>query len=88
MTYNAMIELAGSSSLSQRIAAAAAGERIDSPDAWASVRRWEFAAQPGWVDAWDYAKASLTINMNKDLGERDDVITDAMILSAVQALNV
>ena len=87
MSYQAVLDIANSSSLSMRIAACAASEGIPDPQTWAFNRKWEFASQPGWSDDWAYAKDTLTINKNPDLGARDDVINDTKILTAVQALN-
>lgn len=76
-----------SNSLMMRIAACAAMEDVTEPQTWASQRMWIFAAQPGWADAWDYAKGTYTTEKNPDMGARPDVIGDAMILASVQALN-
>lgn len=88
MTYMSMSAVRDSHSLYTRIVAAAADEGIASPDVWVAQRLWPFAAQPGWVEAWEYAADVYTVNSNPDTGARTDVISDAMILSAVQALNV
>jgi hypothetical protein len=87
MSYQTVIEIVNSGSLMYRIAACAAGEGIADPQTWVSARKWEFASQPGWDDDWAYAKDTATINQNPDIGARDDVINDAKILTAVQALN-
>lgn len=86
MAYNSIIEMAVSQSLTSRIAASAAEQGVDDPLGWAQTYRWVLAASPGWATSWDSAKAAETINQNPDTGQRDDVITDAMILAAVQAL--
>ncbi len=53
-----------------------------SPPAIASHIRWECAGQPGWGAAYEYA-----INSNVERPGNDEaVITDGMILSAVQAV--
>lgn len=86
MTYNSVIEMAENLTLRTKFVAAAAGEGQADPEVWAIGHRWELASSPGWAASWDSAKAGMTINQNPNLGERDDVITDAMILAAVQAL--
>lgn len=86
MAYNTIIAMAASPSLTARIAAAAAGEGHVDPVRWASDHAWALAAEPGWADAWQYALDEATLNVNPDTGQRDDVISDAMILSAVQAV--
>lgn len=86
MTYNVIIDMAGNASLINRAAAAASQEGHTSPLDWAQTHSWELASQPGWADSWASAEASKTVNVNQDTGMRDDVISDAMILSAVQAL--
>lgn len=85
MSYNSIREMAASSSLLSRVAAAAAQEGTDSPVAWANSNMWKLAASPGWDDQWDYAKATATPNVNPDTGARTDVISDSDILAAVQA---
>jgi hypothetical protein len=86
VSYNTIIELAGSPSLTARIAAAAAQEGQPEPLLWAQSHTWELAAQPGWADAWASAETAKTSKDNPDTGQRDDVITDGMILAGVQAV--
>lgn len=86
MSYQSIVEMAGSSSLIYRIAAAAAAEGQSDALGWAQTRIWRLAGSPGWADTWAYAVDTATININPDTGKRSDVITDAMLLSAVQAL--
>jgi hypothetical protein len=85
-TYNAIVAIAGSSSLADRVAAAAAQEGATEPVQWAHSHIWLLASEPGWADAWLSALTGYTINVNPDTGQRDDVITDGMILGAVQSL--
>jgi hypothetical protein len=84
MAYNTIIMMAGSPSLISRIAAAAAGEGSEDPVGWANTHIWAMATQPGWAEAWQYAVDESNINVNPDTGQRDDVISDGMILSGVQ----
>ena len=86
MTYTSIVQMGQSDSLRQRIAACAAEQGNSQPDVWASSTMLKLSATAAWVSAWDYARSTLTINRNPDMGACDDVITDAMILSAVQAL--
>lgn len=86
MTYNSIIEIAQNQALIGRIAAAAVAEGVPDPELWAANHKWQVAAQPGWADAWLYAKENTTVNTNPNIGQRDDVINDAMILAAVQAI--
>jgi hypothetical protein len=65
-----------------RVTACAADEGLDNPEAWAWSRQWQISAQPGWDAAYSYA---ITAN-NPNPGDDAGVITDAMILSAVQSL--
>ena len=83
MAYEDVSKLAHDGNLRERLIAAAALEGIADPEAWVDGKRWEFAAQPGWADAYASAVATFI-----DLpGLRPGVITDAQILAAVQALN-
>lgn len=86
MVYNTMVQIANSSTLTQRIAAAAATQEIEDPVGWAQAHRWVLAAQPGWADAWAYAEDTKTIEENPDTGVREAVINESMILAAVQAI--
>jgi hypothetical protein len=85
MAYISIVEMAGSQSLLARITAAAAAEAIPEPSQWAQANIWQLAATPGWADAWDYARDTATDEQNPDTGKRPGVISDQMILSAVQA---
>jgi len=87
MTYSSVVEMAQSDSLLNRVAAAAASEGFeDDPVSFARNMIWQIVASPGWSEAWDSAQAAASVNDNPDTGARDDVITDGMILSAVQPL--
>jgi hypothetical protein len=87
MSYSSIVEMVGSASLQSRVAAAAANEGyIGDPMEWARQNIWAVAASPGWTAAWDSARADTSDNFNPDTGRRSDVITDGMILSAVQPL--
>lgn len=61
---------------------------------WVQDRTWQFAAQAGWAAAWAAGKALYGAGGSApdaakaaNLGAQGDVITDGMILSAVQAIN-
>lgn len=86
MSYQSVVEMAGSNSLLQRIVAAAATENIPEPLTWAQANMWKLCSTPDWDDAWQYAVDNANVNVNPDTGARDDVINDNMILGAVQAL--
>jgi hypothetical protein len=86
VTYNIVVTMVASTSLTTRCAAAASGEGVQVPLVWAQENAWELASSPGWSEAWKSALDGMTVNVNPDTGIRDDVITDGMILSAVQTL--
>ena len=86
MSYNSISQMARSQSLRERITACAAAENVPDPASWAAVNGWALASSPGWAGAWDYATDNYTPNYNADTGIRTDVISDVMILSAVQTL--
>jgi len=69
-----------------RVAACVAVEGSGSPEDWAMGHAWELAAQPGWADAWESAQATHHGEPEYVPGADESVITDAMILSAVQSL--
>jgi len=86
MAYSDVFDMTKSSSLRGRVAAAAATEPgpIDpaDPDEWAVEHRWDVCAAPAWDEAW----ASAIASGNEDPGSDAGVITDAQILSQVQAV--
>ena len=88
MSYASIVDMSQSAALRARVAACAADEGLQGdPTVWAASHIWEIvASDAGWVQAWDSAVASSSVNYNPDTGARDDVITDAMILSVVQPL--
>jgi hypothetical protein len=67
--------------LTSRCAAAAAQEGQPDPRNWAADHMLILAASPGWSEAW----ASAIAAGNEQPGRDGAVITDGMILSAIQA---
>lgn len=86
MTYSTIADMTQSLSLTQRVSAAAASEGELLPSQWASQNIWAMASQPGWAAAWESAQQTATLDTNPDTGNRPGVITDGMILSAVQGI--
>lgn len=86
MTYNTVVAMANSQSLIARVAACAAELGNTQARQWAGTNILSLVATaPATLQtAWDGAAADE--NANPDTGHREDVITDAMILSAVTAL--
>jgi hypothetical protein len=82
MTYAQIVAAARSVSLMDRITACAAQQNINNPVTWTRDNTWRLAAQPGWDAAW----ASAVAGGIEDPGANEGVITDGMILSAVQSL--
>lgn len=83
MTYANIAAITRSTSLIDRMTAAAAQEDKPIPyDSWVRERMWDFAATPGWAEAWGSALAGGVA----DPGASEGVITDGMILSAVQPM--
>lgn len=83
MSYNTIARMAGDIPLAQRMTAAAAQENKTPPyEEWVSAHRWELAATPGWSEAWESAVAA----GNPNPGADEAVITDGMILAAVQPM--
>lgn len=84
MSYNSIASLSLDADLKLRLAACVAseGKGGDYPEGWVEANRWQFAATPGWGDAYGYAVA-----VGKERPGRDEgVITDPMILAAVQPM--
>ena len=81
MSYNDIRAMAKDVNLIERIAACAAQEGVlGSALDWAWANTWQLAGTPGWEAAWDYAEQVGIPNIGSDEG----VITDGMILAAVQ----
>ena len=83
MTYMSISTIAADDAIRRRIAACAAQEGAEAPETWAFTNALKLAASPGWAEAWDYA---LAVDPEASPGAREDVITDGMILAAVQQL--
>jgi hypothetical protein len=82
MSYLTVSRIASDPFMRLRCGACAAVERIPDPENWAFKKSLLLAAQPGWSEAWESALASGVEHPGADPG----VITDGMILAAVQAL--
>lgn len=83
MSYLDITRMTESAGLAGRITACAASEGITYPEMWRQTATWAVCSQPGWDEAWASAAAA---GIDGDPGERGDVITDAQILAAVQAV--
>lgn len=84
MSYGTIAEIHADYDLYRRVVACVATEKVDAPkyEAWVEAHRWDIAAQPGWAGAWESAVAADVTKPGADPG----VITDQMILAAVQSL--
>lgn len=74
--------MAQNADLAARVQAAAAQELDVDPYSWQASNMLDLCASPGWDQAWSSAEAG----GNQAPGRDPAVITDGMILSAVQAL--
>lgn len=97
MSYLTQDEISRNASIGNRVAQAAASQDLGTfeggPDSWASTYRREWAAAPGWDAAWESAKVSHPDDGDPDTppydpGADETVITDAQILSQIQAMLV
>jgi hypothetical protein len=86
MSYLTQSHIASNGSMMDRLAQAAASEGFGEPDSWASNNRRVWAASPGWDAAWESSLASHPDDPTYDPGADEAVITDGMILSAVQEI--
>jgi len=86
MTYLEQSAIAVNVTLTARVAQCAAEQDVTDADSWTAVHRRTWAAAPGWDAAWASALASHDDNPSYDPGADEAVITDAMILSQVQAM--
>jgi hypothetical protein len=83
MSYSAQAQLSGDSDFIARVSASAAVEvpAPTHPVTWTRDHIWRIAAAPGFADQYESALVSAVPRPGNDPG----VITDAQILSAVQA---
>ena len=81
MAYYDIAQMSADIDLSSRVAACAAQEGRPEPREWAADNMLTLAASPGWSEAW----ASATAGGNEQPGRDAGVVTDGMILAAVQA---
>ena len=87
MSYLVQTEIADNWAMRNRVAAAAAEQNAPGdPDEWANTNRRDWAAAPGWSDAWESAKVLYFDTPGYDPGADEAVITDGQILAQVQAM--
>jgi hypothetical protein len=98
--YLAISEIANDKNTTERMNAAATQQQylgsidVNLPNVaapysatyWVEQNRYVWASSPGWAEAWDYAVASHPDEPDYEPGKDPAVITDGMILSAVQKL--
>lgn len=87
MSYLAISQMQSHPSIKARVTACCAQEGVIDPEAKVQEILWTVCASPGWGEAWDYAVAQAIQagpGNATDPGIDPAVITDAMILSAVQ----
>lgn len=82
MSYSIQADLADDGFLRRRVTACAASEGETAPEEWAMQHRWALSASPGWASAYESAIA----NEIEKPGDSPAVISDGMILAAVQQL--
>ena len=86
MSYLTQAHIAANGGIYERSAQAAATEGYASPELWARQNNRVLASQPGWAEAWESALVSHEDDPTYDPGTDEAVITDGMILSAVQLI--
>jgi hypothetical protein len=86
MSYNNIADMATDPHLLRRVTAAAYAEHVTDAGAWAQGAMWDLAATAGWAQAWDAALTAYADDETYLPGRDGSVITDQMILDAVQAL--
>jgi hypothetical protein len=90
MSYLTQNEIANNRAMLDRVAQAAAEQNVaGDPDRWTYENRRDWAAAPGWDEAWEYAKNTHPPVEGEppfDPGPDEAVITDGQILSQVQSM--
>ena len=91
--YLAIAQIAGDLNMRQRLYAATTQQDhlgsvmvAPNPTGWVDNNSYLWASSPGWGAAWDSALAAHPGEPDYEPGADAAVITDAMILSTVQAL--
>jgi hypothetical protein len=84
MAYADIASMAVNAQLQARITACAATEGEPQPAVWLGDNIWTVVASPGWGDAWASGLAGGI--PPESIGLNEGVISDGMILSAVQAV--
>lgn len=88
MSYATVATMRQDPWIRDRVAACVATEGIAvRPEEWPIVHAWGLAVQPGWSAAWESALAAHPDDPDYQPGRDESVITDGMILSAVQLIN-
>lgn len=82
MSYLTQARLAADQVIMLRATACAVSEGVQDPSFWVQQRSWQLSIQPGC----DAAYASALAGGDPDPGGNESVITDGMILAAVQAI--
>lgn len=82
MAYYEQSLLSQDSDFTMRVTACVSSEHYANPDAWVWDHRYAMAATPGFAAAYSSALAANVPNPGRDPA----VISDAQILSAVQAI--
>jgi hypothetical protein len=86
MSYLTQNEIANNRAMLDRVAQAAAEEDMSlDPDRWTYENRRDWAAAPGWDDAWESARVTHP-EEDYDPGTDEGVITDGQILAQVQSM--
>jgi hypothetical protein len=83
VSYATHAAIAYSPAIRGRVTACAAQEGADDPPRWAAAVIWKLIGSD-WLAAWESYEAAHP-QAGDDVGEHPDVITDQIILSAVQA---
>lgn len=93
MSYLTQSEIAANGYMSERVAQCVTSEGHADADTWTYHNRREWAAAPGWGEAWAYAEATHPPPVTPDPavppydpGADEAVITDEMILSQIQSM--
>lgn len=87
MSYTAIAQMQRDPDIRDRVSACVAMEVPNVyPEGWVQEKAWLFATQPDWTVAWDNALSTHANEENYRPGHDPLVITDQMILSAVQLI--
>jgi hypothetical protein len=92
VSYSTIAIIQGDAWIRMRVSACVAKLGLPkSPEQWAGDNSWKLAARAGWDESWEAGQEARDLSDGSvqfdEIGRDETVITDAMILEAVQEIS-